>query len=129
MTTVARQPYPDGATPLFSSSGNVANSPAVATLTPLAGQTAYITGLDINSSGATGPLITNPTVTGLLGGTWTTCWSFVTGVSSMQAQAPGQWKFDPPLIASAVNQALVATLPAGGAGNVHATINAYGFSL
>lgn len=115
------------ATPLNSGSGNVANASGVATLTPSATTTAYLTGFDIDGSGATAGAAVSVTVAGLLGGTRTFTYVFNTGVAV--ANASFSKRFSPALQASAVNTPIVVTCPASGAGGTNLTVNAYGFQL
>jgi len=124
-SVVASTVYPNGATALIAGSGNVANAAAVATLTPTATTTAYIAGLLLTAGGATAGAIVNATIAGLLGGTQTFNFAFPTGAAV--GAAPLAMTFDPPLPASAVNTAIVVTLPAGGVGNTNAAAVAWGF--
>lgn len=110
---------------LIVGSGNVANAAAAATLTPGSGKRMYITGFEMTAAGATAGLPVLLTVAGLLGGTRTFIFVFPAGV--LVAAQPLLVKFDPPLPASAVDIAIVASCPAGGAGNTHAAMVAHGF--
>ena len=115
-----------GLTELIAGSGNVANASAVATLTPAAGKTAYITGFEVTGSGATTPLPVTVTVVGLLGGTRHYTYTFIAGV--LIANTPLIVEFTRPLPASAVDIAIVVTCPASGAGGTNNTVVAHGFS-
>lgn len=119
--------YPAGATPVTSSSGNVANANAVATLAGVAGKTTYCTGFQITGGGATAAVLVSATLAGLLGGTATYTCGAVVGATLLNAEL--SITFDPPLPASAVNTAIVLTLPALGIGNTNAAVSAQGFQL
>lgn len=110
---------------LHSSSGNVANAAAVATLAAAAGLTNYLSGFEITGSGATGALVVNVTVTGLLGGTQTHVFTAPAGAAV--GATPLVVRYNPPIPASDVNTAIVVTLPALGAGNTNACVVAHGF--
>lgn len=118
---------PSGQTALNASSGNVANASAVATLTGAAGATTYLTGFEITGAGATAPGVVVATVTGLLGGTMSYIVTAMTGATS--ANTPLVVVFDPAQPASAVNTAIVVTLPALGAGNTNAAVSAHGYRI
>ena len=116
-----------GATQITASSANVANGSAAATLAGAAGKTTYIAGFQVTASGATAGLAVTGTVAGLLGGTTNFTFVFPAGVA-VPAQ-PLIYFFEPPIPASAVNTAIVVTVPAGGAGNTNTTVSAQGFQL
>lgn len=116
--------YPN-TTPLIGKSGNIANNTATATLTGISTTTVYISGFEITGSGATGALVVNPTVTGVLGGTLTYTFTFPAGATV--ACQPLIVTFDPPLPASAVNQAIAVVCPASGTGGTNCTVVAHGF--
>lgn len=118
---------PEGATPITAASGNVANGSAAATLAAAAGKFTYITGFQVTASGATGALAVSVTVVGVVTGTQTYTFVFPAGVAV--AAQPLVVEFPEPVPSSAVNTAIVVTLPAGGAGNTNATVNAQGFQL
>lgn len=120
------QPYPVGRTALVSASGNKANASAAATLTPGSTVTAYLAGFEITATGATVGLPVIATVTGILGGTLSYIFSAPAGV--LVDATPLVVEFSPPLPASAVNTAIVVTLPALGTGNTNAAVVAHGFS-
>lgn len=119
--------YPAGATPLTGSSGNVANANAVATLTSAANRTAYITGFQITSAGATVGLVVNVTVTGVITGTMT--FNYVAPAGVLVMGAPLLVAFPKPVPASAANTNIVVTLPALGAGNTNAAVSAQGYLI
>lgn len=110
---------------LNASSGNVAAATATATLPAVAAKMNYLTGVDIDTAGATAAACVNLTITGLAGGTQTVPFCTVAGAAvqniRMQIRPPA------PLPASAVNVAIAAVLPSLGAGNTNAAVNAYGF--
>lgn len=110
---------------LSASSGNVANASAVATLAAVAGKTTFISGLTITAGGATVAALVSATVAGLAGGTATYTIGAPTGATA--TATPLVLSFTPPLPASAVNTAIVVTLPALGAGNTNATVTAWGY--
>lgn len=114
-------------TPVIGSSGNQANAAAVATLAAAVGKTTYVTGFQLTGSGATAGLPVVATLTGLLSSNMSFVFVFPAGV--LVAAQPLLVNFPQPLPASAVNTAIVLTLPAGGAGNTNATATAQGFQL
>lgn len=119
--------YPGGATPISASSANVANASAVATLAGVASKTTFICGFTISSGGATGATLVTPTVVGTITGTLNYTYGAVAGATLANPSLPvSMWPCVP---ASAVNTAIVVTLPALGAGNTNATVNAWGFQL
>jgi hypothetical protein len=120
-------PYPTGATPINASSGNQAAGQAVATLAAAAGKTTYITGFEITSSGATVGLVVNPTVVGTITGTLTYVYAAMAGI--LLINTPLTVNFIPPIPASAVNTAIVITLPSLGLGNTNASVVAHGYQL
>jgi hypothetical protein len=113
-----------GGTAVSASSGNVANASAVATLAAVAAKTNYITGLTITAAGATAAGVVTATITGLLGGTLS--YTFAVPAGATLGATPLVLNFIPPHPASAVNTAIVATLPALGAGNTNAVVNVRG---
>ena len=118
-------PSSSGITPVTASSGNVANAAAVATLAAAAGVTTYISGFEITGGGATAASVVSATVTGLIGGTATYTVGAVAG--AMLANTPILAVFNPPIPASAVNTAIVITVPALGVGNTNSTVVAHGY--
>jgi hypothetical protein len=118
-------PYLSSQTPLISASGNKANASAVATLTPSATTTAYLSGFECTAAGATTGLPVVVTVAGILGGTLSYIFSFPAG--ALLEAVNLLVEFNPPLPASAVNTPIVVTLPAGGTGNTNAATVAHGF--
>lgn len=119
--------YPPGCTPLIAGSGNVANASAVATLTPSATATMYLSGFEITGSGATAGLPVTVTVAGLLGGTRSYTYTFAVG--ALVGNTPLIVEFEHPLPASAINTAIVVTCPASGAGGTNNTVVAHGYYL
>ena len=109
------------------SSGNVANATAAATIPAVAGRLTYLTGLEVTGAGATAGSVVLLTVTGIQGGTATYAIAVPTGATV--GLTPLTISFAPPVPASAVNTAIVVSLPALGAGNTNACVVARGFSL
>lgn len=122
---VVSDAYGSHQTPLIAGSGNVANGSVAATLTGTATTTVYISGFEMTASGATAGLPVTCTVAGLLGGTRS--YTFVYPAGVLVAALPLVVAYNPPLPASAVNTAIVATCPASGAGGTNATMVAHGF--
>lgn len=116
---------PSGAVSVTASSGNVAAASAVATIPAVANKTAYLTGFIITSAGATGALVVSPTITGIIGGTMTFTYTTVAGVAV--GNTPLIVTLPIPVAASAVNTAIVLTLPSLGAGNLNAAVTAFGY--
>ena len=114
-----------GAATVTASSGNVANASAVATLPAVAAKTNNLSGLLISGAGATAASVVTATVTGLLGGTMSITVPVPAGAAV--GITPIYLDFNPPLPASAVNTAIVVTLPALGAGNTNASVSAWGY--
>lgn len=122
-TTVA----PLGGVQVTYASGNVANATATATVPAVAGRTGYITGFEVTGAGATAASVVAFTITGLLGGTST--WVIVVPAGATTSITPLTVSFPFPVPASAANTAIVASLPALGAGNTNAAVVLRGFSL
>jgi hypothetical protein len=122
---VEAAPYASTQTFVSASSGNQADADAVATLPAVADKTNYLTGLDITAAGATAASVVSPTISGILGGTRTMTFAVPAGADL--AAPPLVLAFDPPLQAAAADTAITVTLPALGAGNLNATVNAQGF--
>ena len=116
---------PGGATLLQSSSGNVAAATATATLAAAASKTTWITGAIITGAGATAGSVVNGTITGLLGGTMTFVVPVATGATV--GNQPIYLDFIPPIPASAVNTAIVVSVPSLGAGNTNSAVSAWGY--
>ena len=110
-----------------SSSGHVAAAAAVATLAGVAGKTTYITGFEITGAGATAASVVSATLAGLAGGTATYTYAVPTG--AMIAAPVLMVEFSPALPASALNTAIVLTLPSLGLGNTNATVVAHGYTV
>jgi hypothetical protein len=115
------------ATPIAGSSGNVANAAAVATLAASATKKTYITGFTLTASGATSASVVSATVAGLAGGTLTYTFVFPAGATVQATTLNVQ--FAQPAVSTAINTAIVVTLPAGGSGNTNAAASATGFQL
>jgi hypothetical protein len=114
-----------GGTAVGASSGNVANASAAATLAAAAGVTNYLTGFTITFAGATAASVVTATVTGLLGGTQS--FTIAVPAGATVGGVPFSCDLAIPHPASAVNTAIVLTLPALGAGNTNACVNIRGF--
>jgi hypothetical protein len=113
------------ATFLQASSGNVANASAAATLTGATNETIYLEGFMWTGAGATAAANVSGTITGLSGGTITFTVTFPAGATVVAT--PIYIAFPRPIPASATNTSVVVTVPAGGAGNTHSTVTAWGF--
>lgn len=117
--------YTGSQTPISASSGNVANASAVATLAAVAAKLTYITGFEVTGGGATAGQCVTGTVTGI-----TTPLAFTkcspSGVTT--EMLPLTVEFNNPIPSSAVNTAVVVTLPALGAGSTNATVTAHGYT-
>lgn len=118
---------PANSTALNSASGNVAAVPAVATLAAAGGKTTYISGFEVTGAGATAGSIVLVTITGLLGGTATYNLAVATGATV--GNAPLIVEFAPSLPASAINTAIVVTVPSLGAGNTNSAVVAHGLQI
>lgn len=114
------------AAPVQATSGDVANASAVATLPAVAGKTNYISGFEVFVGGATAGSILSVTVAGIAGGSRTFAVAVPTGATLSSSVSKS---FDPPLPATGANVAITATLPAAGAGNTRARVDARGYSV
>ena len=108
-------------------SGNVANAIASATIPAVSGKLSYLTGFEVTGAGATAGSVVLLTITGIQGGTATHVITVPTGATV--GVTPLQISYARPVPASAVNTAIVVSLPALGAGNTNAAVVARGFSL
>lgn len=118
---------PDGAEYLGSSSGNQANANAVATLTPRTGKTAYLSEFTITGAGATAGLAVVATITGVVGGTRSSVFTFPAGAGV--GATPLIKAFTLPIKATAPDIPIVITLPASGVGGLNAAVAASGYSF
>lgn len=118
---------PQAAVPVNASSGNVANSAAVATMPADAVKTNYISGFEITAAGATVGIVVVVTVAGIIGGTLS--FVFVVPAGALLGAAPLQVVFSMPIPAAAINTAIVVTCPALGIGNTNAAANVHGFKV
>jgi hypothetical protein len=109
-----------------SSSGNVANAAAVATLPAVAGKTNYVTGLQITGSGSTPGADVTATLAGVVGGPYS--FEFTAPAGVLVAGYPLIMTFNPPIPSSAVNSAVTLTLPALGTGNTNASVSIQGYA-
>ncbi len=115
----------DPAVIVRGASGNVANASAAATLAANATKRTWISSFQCTASGSTAALVVDATVAGVTGGTMTYTFTFPAGATV--GASPLIVEFPTPVPSSAVNTAIVVTLPAGGAGNAHAACSAQGF--
>lgn len=119
---------PSGATPVEAGSGNVANAIATASLPAAVGKTTYITGFEVTSDGSTAVLVVRVTVGVLVGGiTEGYTYTFVAGVTTQDLTLAVEYGRGIP--ANVPNTAINVSLPAGGAGNTNAEVNAHGYQL
>jgi hypothetical protein len=123
----ANGPYPPGAIPITSSSGNKANAIGTSTLTSPANKTTYITGLAITGSGATAGLPVTVTVTGTLGGTLS--YTYTYSVGALVPNQPLVLNFGPGVPAADKTTDIVVTCPASGAGGTNNTVVATGYYI
>lgn len=120
--------YPLGATPITAASGNVANANAVATLAAVGGRTTYILGCVVSASGVTTAVVFNGTIAGVITGTLTFSYAAIAGVLLQGPTLIIPFGL-PGIPASAVNTAIVVTLPALGSGNTNAAVFAWGYQV
>lgn len=111
---------------ITTSSGNVANATASASVAASVQNSTYLTGFEVTAGGATVGACVNLTITGLLGGTATYVVCAPAGVTAM-AQ-PLVVQFNPRLRSSAINTAITVSLPALGTGNTNASVNVHGYA-
>jgi hypothetical protein len=114
--------YPVGSQPVTASTTGTTGALTV-TLTGSPGQTTYICGFLASSGGTTGALVVGATVTGTISGALNVSYVFV---SSGQGLAGAAFPICIP--ASALNTAIVVTVPGGGAGT-SASLFAWGYRL
>lgn len=127
LSGVGANGLPPGATSVTSSSGNIAAGTATATLAAAANKTTYIVGAIITGSGATLASAVNGTITGLPGGTMTFTVPVTAGI--LLGNPPLFLNFYPAIPASAVNTAIVVSVPTLGAGNTNSAVSAWGYQL
>ena len=127
LATNGASAYPQGATPITASSGNVAAATAAATLAANSAKITYITGFAVSGAGATVALPVVVTVTGTITGTLHYIYSAVAGV--LLANTPLVVTFPTPIPASAINTTIVVSCPTLGVGNTNNATVAYGFQL
>jgi hypothetical protein len=119
-----RQPV---GTQVANSSGNVANANAIATLPAIANRVNYLTSVSFTGGGATAGSLVVATITGVIGGPLSFVFAVPTGVAV--GAAPLLLGFESPLWATGPNVAIVATLPALGAGNTNAATSISGYVI
>jgi hypothetical protein len=125
LTEVAAIPVID--TAVIVSSGVVANATAAAAIPAKVGQTAFLSGFQVMAAGATAASSVAFAITGLASGTITYSYTFPAGAGV--PATPFVVEFPVALKASALNTAITLTLPAGGSGNLAASVTAMGFYL
>jgi len=125
VTSQTASGVPQGATGVQATSGVVAAATATATLPAVSAKTNYLTGFDITGLGATAGSTITATIVGLLGGTRS--YPVVVPAGVTVGITPLVMSFSPPLAASAVNIAIVVSVPTFGAGNTFAQVNAQGY--
>ena len=118
---------PQGANPIYATSGNQANAVAAAALVADPNRYNYLTRFDISGSGATAASVTTVTVSGLAGGV-TLTYKITTLAGATSALEPKPFVFDPPLKSNAKNTAITVSMAAIGAGNLYAIVNVYGYA-
>jgi hypothetical protein len=116
----------DGGARTFIAAGNVGVAAQItATLPAVAGRTTYLTGFYIDGLGATAGSVIEVTVSGTLGGSFTRKLTIPAGAAV--AITPLSMAFETPIPSSAVNTAIVVTVPSFGAGNTNAIVRAWGY--
>ena len=110
---------------ISASSGNVAAATATATLPALPGRLNRLCTYQVTSAGSTAAAVVTGTITGVVGGTISFTYTTVAGATL--ANLPLAVIFEPCLPATAVNTAIVLSLPSLGAGNTNTTVTAQGF--
>ncbi len=110
-----------------ASSATGANAVIVATLPAAAGKTTEISGFTVTAGGSTAGAAVTVVVAGVVGAPLNYTFVFPTG--ALVGAAPLSVVFEPSLPASAPNQAITVTVPAGGAGNTSASVVATGFQI
>jgi hypothetical protein len=106
--------YPAGAQPITGSATGTTGAIA-ATLAASVARTTYICGFVMTSGGTTTAIVGNATVTGTIGGTLNFAYVAVSSGQGLFGVA-----FPQCIPGSAINTALVVTMPAGGVGTVGA---------
>jgi hypothetical protein len=124
IVTAPAQQEPPGATPVSSSSGNVANATATATLTGTAGRWTYVCGVSFTPGFATAGAAVTATITNTPGGTLTFT---VSTTPNTAGPPPIVIPFTPCLQANSTGNNIVVSMPALGAGNTNASVSAWGF--
>ena len=117
---------PNGALILGSSSGNVANATATATLSTPVNGTNYVSAFGLTAAGATAAGVVVATLTGVVGGPF----SYIICVpAGAQSHVQGIFREFPIPIAGLPGQSIVFSCPALGAGNTNCAVNLQGFRL
>ena len=119
--------YPVGANQLINSQTG-AHADIACTLTPTkTTRTAYLKRIRVTGLGITTAASIQITSTGLLGGQITETMPIAAGATA--AVTALDLIFDPPLVASGPNVAIVVDVPSFGTGNTVQSATAYGFEL
>jgi Mg/Co/Ni transporter MgtE len=118
-------PYPVGAIPITASSGNVAAATATCTLPALAGKTTYLTGFVITAGGATAAAVVTGSVSGIVNGPDSFTYGAPAGATAYATPLVVMSHFGLP--GTAINTAIVISMPSLGAGNTNTTITCSGY--
>ena len=108
-----------------SSSGNKAAAVATTTLAASTTQLTFICGFSATGAGATAATAVNATITGVIGGTMTYVFAVPAGVD-VPAQGLSV-QFYPCIPTTAINTAIIVSMPSLGTGNAHAAMVAWGY--
>lgn len=107
-----------------------AQTGAAAQITPtiaaVAGKTGYLSGFSVDGLGATAATVVEVTITGLVGGTRRYKVSVPAGVTTAISRLAVE--FARPIPTTAVNTAIVLTVPTFGAGNTSVVGEVHGFT-
>ena len=117
--------YPGGSTPVSAVSSGADTTSAAATLAAAASKFTYLCNFTVSGLGSTAGGPVTVAITGL---TNTLSYTYVFAAAATTPNTPLQYTFSPCLPSSAVNTAIVVTVP-GEAGNTATQINASGFQL
>jgi hypothetical protein len=125
--TISTALLPAGAVTITGTSGDVAHTAAVATLAAAVNKLTYLAGFSVYATGATNATVVDVTVAD---GAWTLTFPINVPASSAAVQLmPIARTFNPPLVASAPNTAIVVTCPTLGTGNTNCCVNVEGYQL
>lgn len=128
-TTALVDPFPNGATPVCDSSGNVANAVAVATLPAVVGKTTYVKSVTFSPGGATAAAEFIATIASLSNAGVTKTLSYIVGapLGATVVGSPITVTFGDGFPAFQANQSIVASMPALGVGNTNAAVSITGY--